>query len=88
MKYINKKLTIEKVSIQNIAKNKTKAEKECEARHYKEILVYYRKLKSSNLKKAKKIANQRIKNASFYDKNLSKIKGIKIPPRIKNYKIV
>ena len=44
--------------IQNIAKNKTKAEKECEARHCKEILVYYRKLKSSNLKKAKKIANQ------------------------------
>ena len=44
--------------IQNIAKNKTKAEKECEARHCKEILVYYRKLKGSNLKKAKKIANQ------------------------------
>ena len=37
---------------------------------------------------AKKIADQRIKNASFYDKNLSKIKGISIPPRIKNYKIV
>ena len=37
---------------------------------------------------AKKIANQRIKNANFYDKKLSKIKGIKIPPRLKNYKIV
>ena len=37
---------------------------------------------------AKKIANKRIKNANFYDKKLSKIKGIKIPPRIKNYKIV
>jgi aminotransferase EvaB len=37
---------------------------------------------------AKKIANQRIRNANFYDKNLSKINGIKIPPRLKNYKIV
>ena len=37
---------------------------------------------------AKKIANKRIKNANFYDKNLGKIKGISIPPRIKNYKIV
>ena len=37
---------------------------------------------------AKKIANQRIKNANFYDNNLSKIKGIKIPPRFNNYKIV
>lgn len=38
--------------------------------------------------KAKKIANQRIKNAKFFDKNLSKIKEIVIPPRIQNYKIV
>ena len=37
---------------------------------------------------AKKIANQRIKNANYFDKNLSKIQGIKIPPRLKNYKIV
>jgi dTDP-4-amino-4,6-dideoxygalactose transaminase len=37
---------------------------------------------------AKKIANQRIKNANFYDKNLSKINEITIPPRLKNYKIV
>ena len=40
------------------------------------------------LPKAKAIANQRIKNANFYDKNLSKLDQIKIPPRIKNYKIV
>ena len=40
------------------------------------------------LPKAKKIANQRIKNASYLDKNLSKIKEISIPPRPKNYKIV
>ena len=40
------------------------------------------------LPKAKAIANQRIKNAKFYDKELSKIKGITIPPRPKNYKIV
>ena len=38
--------------------------------------------------KAKKIANQRIKNARYYDKQLGKIKEILIPPRIKNYKIV
>ena len=37
---------------------------------------------------AKKIANQRIKNANYYDSHLSKIKGIRIPPRLKNYKIV
>ena len=37
---------------------------------------------------AKKIANQRIKNAKFFDNELSKIKEISIPPRIKNYKIV
>ena len=37
---------------------------------------------------AKKIANQRIKNANYYDSNLKKINGIIIPPRIKNYKIV
>ena len=37
---------------------------------------------------AKKIANKRIQNANFYDQKLSKIKGILIPPRIKNYKIV
>ena len=37
---------------------------------------------------AKKIANQRIKNAKYYDANLSKIDGIKIPPRLKNFKIV
>ena len=37
---------------------------------------------------AKMIANKRIQNANFYDKNLGKIKEISIPPRIKNYKIV
>ena len=37
---------------------------------------------------AKKIANQRIKNANYYDSHLSKIKVIRIPPRLKNYKIV
>jgi dTDP-4-amino-4,6-dideoxygalactose transaminase len=37
---------------------------------------------------AKKIADQRIKNANFYDESLGKIKEISIPPRIKNYKIV
>ena len=37
---------------------------------------------------AKKIANQRIKNANYYDSSLKKISGITIPPRIKNYKIV
>ena len=40
------------------------------------------------LPKAKSIAKARIKNAKYYDRNLSKIKQIKIPPRIKNYKIV
>lgn len=38
--------------------------------------------------KAKQIANQRIKNANFYDKNFSKIEEITIPPRINNFKIV
>ena len=36
----------------------------------------------------KKIASQRIKNARYLDKELSKIKEIKIPPRPKNYKVV
>lgn len=40
------------------------------------------------LPKAKQIANQRIINANFYDKNLREIKQIRIPPRPKNYKIV
>jgi len=40
------------------------------------------------LPKAKKIANQRIKNAKFYDNELSKISQITIPPRPKNYKLV
>ena len=40
------------------------------------------------LPKAKHIANQRIKNANYYDKEFSKIKEISIPPRIKNNKIV
>mgnify|MGYP001294050139 CR=1 len=40
------------------------------------------------LPKAKMIANQRISNAKYLDKHLSKIKNIKIPPRLKNYKIV
>ena len=35
------------------------------------------------LPKAKQIANQRIKNANYYDKEFSKIKEISIPPRIK-----
>ncbi len=38
--------------------------------------------------KAKQIANKRIKNAKYLDKNLSKITQISIPPRLKNYKIV
>ena len=38
--------------------------------------------------KAKQIANQRIKNANFYDNNFSKIKEITIPPRFHNFKIV
>ena len=37
---------------------------------------------------ARKIANQRIKNAKFYDEGFRKIKGITIPPRLKKYKIV
>ena len=37
---------------------------------------------------AKKIANKRIENANYLDKHLSKIKGIRIPNRPKNYKIV
>ena len=40
------------------------------------------------LPKAKKIANQRIINAKYYDKKLSKIKQIKIPNRPKNMKVV
>lgn len=40
------------------------------------------------LPKAKDIAAQRIKNAKYLDKNLSKIKQIEIPPRPKNFKIV
>ena len=38
--------------------------------------------------KAKTIANKRISNANYLDKHLSKIEGIKIPHRPKNYKIV
>jgi len=34
------------------------------------------------------IAKQRIKNAAYYDEHFRKIKQIRIPPRIKNYKIV
>ena len=37
---------------------------------------------------ANKIANQRIRNAKYFDKELKKIEGISIPPRLKNYKIV
>ena len=37
---------------------------------------------------ARKIANQRIKNAKYFDYNFKKIKEITIPPRLKNYKIV
>ena len=40
------------------------------------------------LPKANSIANQRIKNAEYFDRNLSKISEISIPPRPKNYKIV
>ncbi len=40
------------------------------------------------LPKAHFIANQRIKNAKYYDKKLSEIKEIRIPPRPKNFKIV
>ena len=40
------------------------------------------------LPEAKKIAQKRIKNANFYDKQFSTIPEIKIPPRPKNSKIV
>ena len=40
------------------------------------------------LPKAHSIANQRIKNASYLDNRLKKLKEITIPPRPKNYKIV
>ena len=40
------------------------------------------------LPKAHSIANQRIKNAKYLDQNFKNIKGISIPPRPKNYKIV
>lgn len=40
------------------------------------------------LPKAHTIANQRIKNAKFYDDSLSKISQITIPPRPKDYKLV
>lgn len=40
------------------------------------------------LPKAHLIANQRIKNAKFFDKKFKDIKEIKIPPRPKNFKIV
>jgi len=40
------------------------------------------------LPKAHSIANQRIKNAKYFDKNLETLKDITIPPRPKNYKIV
>lgn len=38
--------------------------------------------------KAKWIANQRIKNARYFDKNLGKIPQVRIPPRPKDYKLV
>ena len=40
------------------------------------------------LPKARAIANQRIRNAKFYDKKFSKISQISIPPRPSNYKLV
>ncbi len=40
------------------------------------------------LPKAKKIAEQRIKNAKYFDKHLSKIQQIQIPPRPKKMKVV
>lgn len=40
------------------------------------------------LPKAHSIANQRIKNASYLDNKLKKLKEITIPPRPENYKIV
>ena len=40
------------------------------------------------LPQAKSIAKKRIENAKYYDKELKKIKGISVPPRPNNYKIV
>lgn len=40
------------------------------------------------LPKAKDIANKRIDNAKYYDDSLNFIKGIKVPKRPKNFKIV
>ncbi len=40
------------------------------------------------LPSAKSISNQRIKNANYFDRELSKIKEITIPPRPKNFRIV
>ena len=40
------------------------------------------------LPRAKSVSNQRIKNANYFDKELSKIKEITIPPRPKNFRIV
>ena len=40
------------------------------------------------LPSANSIANQRIKNAEYFDKQLKEIKEITIPPRPKNFKIV
>ena len=40
------------------------------------------------LPQAHEITNKRIQNAKYLDEQLSKIKQIKIPPRLKNYKIV
>ena len=40
------------------------------------------------LPQAKKIANQRIKNAKLYDSQFNKIKEISIPERLKKFKIV
>ena len=40
------------------------------------------------LPQAQSISNQRILNANYLDSNLSKIKGIKIPPRPKNFRLV
>ena len=40
------------------------------------------------LPKARSISNQRINNAKYFDKELSKIRQITIPPRPKNFRIV
>jgi len=40
------------------------------------------------LPQAKKIANKRISNAKFFDKNFEKIKGIRVPFRPESFKIV